>query len=102
VCLLFYTVDTFFFVIYPKNTLSDCFPLLDPLRRNKQGSFRKEKKIVEREPNKSIPPGMSRDSAENTLGEVREIVFSKKNLVSLLLIGAKILVMLVKRCKNSD
>lgn len=57
---------------------------------------------MERESNKNISPGMSRDSAKNTLGEVREIVFSKKNLVSLLLIGAKVLVTLVKRCKNSD
>ena len=57
---------------------------------------------MERRTNKGIPPGMPRDSAKNTLGEVREIVFSKKNLVSLLLIGAKILVTLVKRCKNSD
>lgn len=57
---------------------------------------------MEREPDKGISQGVPRDSAENTLGEVREIVFSKKNLVSLLLIGAKILVTLVKRCKNSD
>lgn len=57
---------------------------------------------MERESNKSISPGMPRDSAENPLGEVREIVFSKKNLVSLLLIGAKILVTLIKRCRNSD
>ena len=57
---------------------------------------------MEREPNKGIPPGMSRDSAKDSLGEVFQIVFSKKNLVSLLLIGAKVLVTLVKRCKNSD
>lgn len=57
---------------------------------------------MERGTDKGISQGVPRDSAKNTLGEVREIVFSKKNLVSLLLIGAKILVTLVKRCKNSD
>ena len=57
---------------------------------------------MEREPDKGISQGVPRDSAKNPLGEVREIVFTKKNLVSLLLIGAKILVTLVKRCKNSD
>ena len=57
---------------------------------------------MEREPNKGISQGVPRDSAKNTLGEVREIVFSKKNIVSLLLIGAKILVTLFKRYRNSD
>lgn len=57
---------------------------------------------MERRTDKGIPPGVPRDSTKDSLGEVREIVFSKKNLVSLLLIGAKILVTLVKRCKNSD
>lgn len=57
---------------------------------------------MERGTDKGISQGVPRDSAKNTLGEVREIVFSKKNLVSLLLIGAKILVTLVKRCRNSD
>ena len=57
---------------------------------------------MERRTDKGIPPGVPRDSTKDSLGEVREIVFSKKNLVSLLLIGAKILITLVKRCKNSD
>ncbi|MDY6396511.1 MAG: hypothetical protein SPL22_02175 [Treponema sp.] len=57
---------------------------------------------MERRTDKGIPPGVPRDSTKDSLGEIREIVFSKKNLVSLLLIGAKILVTLVKRCKNSD
>lgn len=57
---------------------------------------------MERRTDKGIPPGVPRDSTKDSLGEVREIVFSKKNLVSLLLIGAKILVTLVKRCRNSD
>ena len=57
---------------------------------------------MERRTDKGISQGVPRDSAKNPLGEIREIVFSKKNLVSLLLIGAKILVTLVKRCKNSD
>lgn len=57
---------------------------------------------MERRTDKGIPPGVPRDSTKDSLGEVREIVFSKKNLVSLLLIGAKILVMLVKRSRNSD
>ena len=57
---------------------------------------------MERRTDKGIPPGVPRDSTKDSLGEVREIVFSKKNLVSLLLIGAKILVMLVKRGRNSD
>lgn len=57
---------------------------------------------MERRTDKGIPPGVPRDSTKDSLGEVREIVFSKKNLVSLLLIGAKILVTLVKRCRSSD
>ena len=57
---------------------------------------------MERRTDKGISPGVPRDSTKDSLGEVREIIFSKKNLVSLLLIGAKILVTLVKRCKNSD
>lgn len=57
---------------------------------------------MERGTDKGISQGVSRDSAKNPLGEVREIVFTKKNLVSLLLIGAKVLVTLVKRYKNSD
>ena len=57
---------------------------------------------MERRTDKGISPGVPRDSTKDSLGEVREIVFSKKNLVSLLLIGAKILVMLVKRSRNSD
>lgn len=57
---------------------------------------------MERRTDKGIPPGVPRDSTKDSLGEVREIVFSKKNLVSLLLIGAKILVTLVKRSRNSD
>lgn len=69
---------------------------------NKVEGFERREKIVERRTDKGISQGMSRDSTKNTLGEVREIVFSKKNLVSLLLIGAKILVTLVKRCKSSD
>lgn len=69
---------------------------------NKAGGFERREKIVERRTDKGISQGMPRDSTKNTLGEVREIVFSKKNLVSLLLISAKILVTLVKRCKSSD
>lgn len=69
---------------------------------NKVEGFERREKIVERRTDKGISQGMSRDSTKNTLGEVREIVFSKKNLVSLLLIGAKILITLVKRCKSSD
>ena len=57
---------------------------------------------MERRTDKGIPPGVPRDSTKDSLGEVREIVFSKKNLVSLLLIGAKVLVTLVKRSRNSD
>ena len=57
---------------------------------------------MEQGTDKGIPQGMPRDSAKNPLGEVREIVFTKKNLVSLLLIGAKVLVTLIKRCRNSD
>ena len=57
---------------------------------------------MERGTDKGISQGMPRESAKNPLGEGREIVFTKKNLVSLLLIGAKVLVTLIKRCKNSD
>ena len=57
---------------------------------------------MERRTDKGIPPGVPRDSTKDSLGEVREIVFSKKNLVSLLLIGAKVLVTLFKRSRNSD
>lgn len=57
---------------------------------------------MERRTDKGIPPGVPRDSTKDSLGEVREIVFSKKNIVSLLLIGAKVLVTLVKRNRNSD
>ena len=57
---------------------------------------------MERGTDKGISQGVPRDSAKNPLGEVFEIFFSKKNLVSLLLIGAKVLVTLVKRSRNSD
>lgn len=57
---------------------------------------------MERDTNRIIPPGMSPNQKKNTLGEVREIIFSKKNLLSFVLIGAKIIVALVKRSKNSD